>query len=598
MKKVILYIAVLAAVASCNAVDVDGDLSSEGKEQASGMITEIISGHVPFTKATIHDETAAFAWTAGDDIAVHVSKGTSHKYVTTVGGAAVDATNTARATFTVDYDAGYSRDYFAIFPSTLVSDADVAANYGQADATLDVKLPSSYTLDQISGTNSPCPMIATNSSGSTGWDFYQLCSLLRLKVNNIPPSTRRLEINFNGKQVCGVFSVTSPESGKYVISTKEDASQSTITITKHGIDVTDPATDIRFNGDFWLDDQVLNIPLPIGKYTRIKITAFNALTGGDTVLTMTRRFSYDATNVKGVKKTTSFSVFSINKEIINYHYVSTKRLMFAPGNLQATYNAAEEKWTWSFADQQYDYIGNASGNTTITTLLKEDNPPYAKLSADGTVDLFGRSTVDNYYGICTSTDNSKYGGEFKDWGAISTFSYRGTATTYVDGYWFTFAGGTMDTEDNPWSWIMNKRTTKVTLNGTGDARYTKATITISDTKKVKGVILFPDRYDGGTPDGVVWGTINGQYSDWSTTCTKSGWEALEDAGCVFVPAAGYRSGTTVYEENVNGYYWVSTLRYTNPICCNLFKTTNDNVYWNHQENCDRQFAVRLAHIVN
>ena len=193
------------------------------------MITEIISGRQVATKATINDGTAAFAWTEGDDIAVHVSNGTSHKYVTTADGAAVDATNKARATFSVEYEAGYSRDYFAIFPSTLVSDPEVAANYGQADATLDVKLPSSYILDEISGTNSPCPMIATNSS--TGWDFYQLCSLLRLKVNSIPPSTRRLEINFNGQKVCGVFSVTSPESGKYVIATSDSAplSQSTIT---------------------------------------------------------------------------------------------------------------------------------------------------------------------------------------------------------------------------------------------------------------------------------------------------------------------------------------------------------------------------------
>ena len=34
---------------------------------------------------------------------------------------------------------------------------------------------------------------------------------------------------------------------------------------------------------------------------------------------------------------------------------------------------------------------------------------------------------------------------------------------------------------------------------------------------------------------------------------------METAGCVFLPAAGYRFGTSVYNAGSNGYYWSSTV---------------------------------------
>jgi len=575
-----LYIVFAAVAVSCNSVEVDGNPSPDEKESASGMITEIISGRQVATKATISDNTAAFAWTTGDKIAVHVSNSNgSHKYVTTAG-AAVDASNTARATFTVEYEAGYSRDYFAIFPSTLVSDAEVAANYGQTGASLDVKLPSSYTLAEVSGTTSPCPMIATNSS--TGWDFYQLCSLLRLKVNSIPPSTRRLEINFNGQKVCGVFSVTS-ESGKYVIATSDNAplSQSTITITKCGTDVTDPETDVRFNGGNWLDNQVLNIPLPTGSYTKITITAYDALTGGNEILTMTRQFAHDASNEKGVKKTASFSVFPIDKD-------KTKRVIFAPGNLQATTNDLGRTWTWRFAEHQYDYLGTGTGsaNNLITG--------NGTVSGNGTVDIFFMS-VDDYYGITKFYSS----GTFNDWGNISTFSYKGVTTTYSPTYWKTLdADGDSDKEG--WACAIKFRS--------DNYRFTLATIN-TDGTPVNGLIIFPLYYDGSTPpDGVVWRNINIQdyrsattdrYPAWDvdnpanghcSTCTTAGWEALEKDGCVFLPAAGYRSDISngMVEVGVSGGERTRNYKYTR----------FDNTGYSVTQGATHATSVRLAHEIN
>ncbi len=169
MKKLFLYIpAMLLIAVSCEKEAINS--SNKGNESASGvkMITEVVSGsRGDATKATIGNTTPSFAWTVGDNAAVHVSNGDSHEYVITSKGADSAASS---AKFEVTYGEGYSRDAFAVYPSDIVS--ATAANYGQSGHTLDVTLPGSYTLAQVSGETSPCPMISANEAGS-GWHFYQ-----------------------------------------------------------------------------------------------------------------------------------------------------------------------------------------------------------------------------------------------------------------------------------------------------------------------------------------------------------------------------------------------------------------------------------------
>jgi hypothetical protein len=608
MKKIFLYFFVLAATVACNRVEGDGDLSLAGKELASGMITEIISGSQgSSTKATIADTDASFSWTKGDNIAVHVSNGT---YVSTADeGASGASVSAASAQFKVIYEAGCHRDYYAIYPSALVSDPAVAANYGQAEATLDVKLPSSYTLAEVSGTTSPCPMIATNSDDS--WAFYQLCSLLRLKLNSIPPSTRRLEINFNGKKVCGVFSVTSPETpGTAVIATSTKASESTITITKYGLNVTDTETDVRFNGGNWLDNQVLNIPLPTGSYSKITVTAYDALTGGNEILTMTRDFAYDATNEEGVKKTTSFPVFSINTNNANFTITSTNsRAIFARGNLRATTTDHGATWKWGFAEHQYDHLGKGGANEQINgvgTLYVEN----------GTVDLFGWSistespitTSTNAYGITNSTSNSDfYPGSFVDWGTIAVFDN----VTYPSTYWKTMSSGNSYTDE--WWYMMRERKTSVTIqnpeNDGSDARFALAVIN-TDINPVNGIIIFPDFYSGPTKDvvnstnpskkDIEWHLINvyGTYKLYSegTQCTTAGWQALESEGCVFLPVTGHRSGNVVNRPDIEFRYSSRSKRNDNLLYVLSFYEGDDYIFWNEDQKYKKEgCAVRLVH---
>lgn len=566
MKKIFLSIIILATAVAC---------TSDGLEKEPAlMVTETISGtYCLSTKATIADEDASFKWSVGDNIAVHVSNGDSHIYVSTSGeGGASQAA--ASASFSVTYDSGYSRDAFAVFPSTIV--AANASNYGQSGNTLDVTLPSTYTLAQVQGEVSPCPMIATNMASSTTWNFYQLCGLLRLTVNSIPPSTKRLEIDFDGKKVWGDFSIANPTPGTSSIATSVDDDHDVITITNSG--------NTFYSG--WGDGKVFNIPLPTGEYTNytnITVTAYNALSGGDAVLTVTRPFAYTASNEYGTKRTASFPVFSINPS-------RSKRVIFAPGNLQATTTDLGANWTWSFAEHQYDFIGNGGGNTKISG--------NGSLSENGTVDLFGWSTENNAYGIHKSKAADDYSGTFVDWGTIKTFG----GITYPDNYWKTLSSGNTDSYEL-W-YMMRTRQTNATVNNIANARFTMATIN-TDGTSVNGIILFPDYYEGPlvSTEDITWGSkINdyNKYSDWGgTRCTKAGWKTLEAVGCVFLPAAGTREVVSVsFNEN---YYASSTIGpFPQTSCFHLIFSNNIkdyNVYWNKTKSRYPGASVRLAHEV-
>ena len=291
MKKIFLYLVVMSAVVACDPAKLERDSFS--------MITETISGiYCPATKATIADRDASFKWSVGDNIAVHVSNGDSHIYVSTSGEGGA-STAASSASFLVTYDSGYSRDAFAVFPSSIVS--ATATNYGQSGSPLDVTLPSSYTLSQVQGEVSPCPMVATNSASSFSWDFYQLCSLLRITVSNIPANAKRLEIDFDGKKVWGDFSIASGiVPGTSVIATAADANHDTISITKDGSDAVLGETSL-----------ILNIPLPVGNYSKIIVNAYDAVSGGNVISFDNISFGYTATITKGAKKSSALTDQSI-----------------------------------------------------------------------------------------------------------------------------------------------------------------------------------------------------------------------------------------------------------------------------------------------
>ena len=113
-----------------------------------------------------------------------------------------------------------------------------------------------------------------------------------------------------------------------------------------------------------------------------------------------------------------------------------------------------------------------------------------------------------------------------------------------------------------WQYLFNSRTgdKAATVNGTGNRTYTKATIN-TDGTAVTGIILFPDGGTFAASEFTAVGSPNTADVDFTTTCTTEQWTALQTKGCVFLPAAGYRSGTSVDFVGDGGYYWSSTSSY-------------------------------------
>lgn len=189
---------------------------------------------------------------------------------------------------------------------------------------------------------------------------------------------------------------------------------------------------------------------------------------------------------------------------------ATKKVRFSKGNLQATYNSSASAYTWGFAANQYDYIGNAAGNTTIDSQTN-----------GAVVDLFGWSTASTTYGISTSRDDKNYSGDFVDWG--KAIDDKGT--------WSTLS-------KDEWTYLINTREVN---GGTKEGKsYQRATIN-SDATSVYGMILYPDNFTSQTS---------------ATSYTSIEWTTMEENGCVFLPAAGNRSIAEV--GGGGGGFWSST----------------------------------------
>ena len=189
---------------------------------------------------------------------------------------------------------------------------------------------------------------------------------------------------------------------------------------------------------------------------------------------------------------------------------------FAPGNLQYTYSSRK----WSFAENQYDTIGNA--NTNGTTL-------------GSVIDMFGWSTSSSVWGVSTSSNNTDYAGEFLDWGA-------NTIGKDKPNTWRTLTS-------EEWDYLLNLRPDAANLKG------------IAQVAGVNGLVLLSDNWT--TPAGLTFKSGFVTAYDESAfaahqTFTAEQWAQMQEAGAVFLPAAGVRNGASIYFLNNYCNYWSAT----------------------------------------
>ena len=252
---------------------------------------------------------------------------------------------------------------------------------------------------------------------------------------------------------------------------------------------------------------------------------------------------------------------------------------FAKGNLQYDKNTG----VWSFMEHQYD---------EVETLGQDVGENYADQDI---VSLFGWGTSGYAHGAhcyqpwSTSTVYNDYYAYGND-----QFSLNVQSGQADWGYNAISNGGdseqlwrTLTREE--WAYIFDTRDTP------SGFRYAKARV-----GDVNGVILLPDDWNGGYYNFNYPNTSNVSFS--CNIISLEQWPVLEQYGVVFLPTAGYRLGTEVFNVEAtgntesSGHYWAST-RYTDSraYCVSFY---DSGLYPQAIDFIYNGFSVRLVQVVN
>ena len=221
---------------------------------------------------------------------------------------------------------------------------------------------------------------------------------------------------------------------------------------------------------------------------------------------------------------------------------ATKQVQFSQGNLQ--YQASTN--TWRFGEAQYSVVGTGNSTDIPGNVANSDNRSISS-TYSGWIDLFGWGTsgYNNKYPYMTSISYSDYGdgnndiaGTEYDWGVHNAISNGGNKK----GLWRTL------TKDE-WTYLFCTRTN-------ASSKYGMATVS-----GISGVVILPDSWT--LPSGLTFKSGKASstgYEYYSTVneYTAAEWQKMENAGAVFLPASGRRSGSTVYRVGNYGYFWSSS----------------------------------------
>lgn len=232
-----------------------------------------------------------------------------------------------------------------------------------------------------------------------------------------------------------------------------------------------------------------------------------------------------------------------------------KLVAFAPGNLVLTVSDLDGKGvpstaTWSFATNQYDYVGSTGVNQYISG--------NGTFSQAGKFDLFGwvgtSSTVLtgdlSKYGVSNSTASLGIGADDAEKLANGNVYGRQLDDALKSDWGNTISDG------NPWRTLSIYEWRYLLTNRFhASQKWGGATV-----NSVKGIIILPDTFtDPKTNSATVDGSFDSGAGWAKNTYDVSGWGSMQTAGATFLPAAGYRNnGTTVASAGSIGTYHTST----------------------------------------
>lgn len=217
-----------------------------------------------------------------------------------------------------------------------------------------------------------------------------------------------------------------------------------------------------------------------------------------------------------------------------------KRVRFSKGNLQfKAGDGTNKNPEWRFAEHQYDYIGNAPGNTTADETTRSTQADWIDLFGWGAT---GRTDINEYLAQPYSiNDSDSY------YKTIAIPSADETLTRANGGDWGVCMGdGWRTLSSVEWKYLLETRTVN---GGKGEGKSYSTGITYGGNN---GLVLYPDDYTGTALSGTV--------------------ESLPE-GVVFLPVADFRCGSS-YKPFTMGCYWSCTASSDGFAYYILFSTTS------------------------
>ena len=263
-----------------------------------------------------------------------------------------------------------------------------------------------------------------------------------------------------------------------------------------------------------------------------------------------------ATNEAGTAYGEQVSFTTLQEGIVNSKAKFTvnsegDQVYFSKGNLQYIGSAATPYW--KFAESQYEYLGTTTGQNSNSETVDRDLFGYGTSGYDN-----GQVYWQPYNTNAVSGNNIYYGENLEgnaDWGYNAIINGGNQ-----EDLWHTLSS-------NEWLWIIDRRIT------TSGIRYAKATV-----NGIGGLILLPDDWDADSYNLINTNTPGAEFS--SNNITADIWvNHLESEGAVFLPAAGYRSNTTVYELGVRGNYWSKSKSIALISNASVYSVSGSNYSW-------------------
>ncbi len=507
-------------------------------------------------KTDINGTTGAITWSAGDRL--YVGDGSKYIGCLTLQSGAGSATGTfsgaVSATTSTDFGFYYlgSKDYTPILIEDASTSVEIpfATQTGLAEDLSGCHIGYGTATGRVEGTSIIINgvVLMTSKVAIAYFDF-----------KDGTPEKYRGAITLSGEHICnsmtvgfdGSFDGTAGTAGKGISLTDNTSSQKYVMLIPTGTGEETLNFGVGATGSTTL-------------HNGIEANKFYCFGPGEPINVNVKPIEFSVASGTGTGTTVSFS----------------------PGNLQYWGDAGEKKWR--FAEHQYEYFGDNGQGSTYETVRRDlfgwgctgnmdtrndahtyqtNCQPYS--TSNMAVDVADPAYNINDYGYGPDYySGSEYGLSvlyMSDWGCNTIYTHYGDAT---GSGWRTLTSA-------EWKHLISTRTVN---GGTGEGKsYQRATIN-SDATGVYGMLLYPDGYTSQTE---------------ADSYTAEEFRTMEQAGVVFLPAAGNRNGTGLYYVGSNGNYWSSSC-YSNS--SRAFRMNFDSSNVNPQSNTYRYsgFAVRLV----